>query len=223
MANEKKQTFSLSDLGELVKSRDNDPRTGEEGTESEEMDSCDTRLPDGSWSSDREDLGVQSGDTGDSSSETPHQIEKETIIMDHQPLKLDGVSLAVKKAEGLVEKFFEVNRGKTKNLRPTDAFLKNSIGAFADLVSFCVKNPKPPVLDVLLTLYKREYANLLSDTCALQGSAKLHPDTRRVVEQIHVIFSLLASGEASRKTINLDVLRETTKSDDLINYLSAKF
>ncbi len=223
--NSKPQKFDLSDLGKLITKEDPEILQSEqEGVEeSEELDNSNRVESDSAGPPDRENPRVQSGSSGDRPAETTYRsVKEEKRIMDHQPLKLDAMSSLVNKAMGLVEKFYEVNRKKTSTLRPSSDYLKSTIGAYADLVLFCVKNPNPPVLDVLLDLYKKEHKNLLSDMYALQGAAKLPPDTRRMVEMIHAVFSMIASKEANRRTIDLEVIREKSKSDDLVNYLSSR-
>lgn len=97
------------------------------------------------------------------------------------------------------------------------------VEALQKIIATVTRYPKASVLNKVLEFFKKHKDDdWMGPMQALQGTTILDKTTNLRVRIFYSLMSDLASGRATKKTIQLDVIRNIFNSDDLVNWVAIK-
>ena len=97
------------------------------------------------------------------------------------------------------------------------------ISALAKVVDIVVKFPKKAIFDEIYTFFldNRQEAFLQENT-ALQGITLLDPTLHQRVRILYMVMITIARGNATRRNISIELLRNIFSNDDFANWVAVK-
>lgn len=119
------------------------------------------------------------------------------------------------------ERAFDKTVGHLETYRDAKIGSLDKAVALQRLVETVVQHPKKNILDKVYEFFKEnKNEEFLKETNALQNITSLTPDIKIRVELLYHLMYSLARGEATRRTISIDAIRDVFKSDDIANWVA---
>lgn len=161
------------------------------------------------------------------------EIAKPAIIEKKEPVKPEPAKEAPKPAPAkktiIGGSPVVVGRRAKDNVQAHLENFKNAttagtrISALAKVVDIVVKFPKKAIFDEIFEFFldNRQEAFLQENT-ALQGITLLDPTIHQRVRILYMVMITIARGNATRRNISIELLRNIFSNDDFANWVAVK-
>ena len=142
-------------------------------------------------------------------------VTTETIVHEPKKVQLGGKLVRGVRAKDNVSIYLS-------NLKTAES-VTSRVTAWQKVIEIVVKYPKKAIFDEIFEFFKaNKNSEFLQESVALQGLTELDFTVHQRIRILYMVMLSMARGDANRKNVAIDLLRNIFNNDDFATWVSIK-